>query len=160
MHELKYKKEISELTAEISNLKNDISDLKVLVNSLVGENEKLREENIFLRQENQELKVRVKYLENKLSLNSNNSSKPPSSDGFVKRTISLRSSSGKKAGGQKGNTGKTLNMVEITDKIEPHKVNSCNYCGNDLIKVEAITLKKRQVFDMPKICRVLIFFVE
>jgi len=151
MQELKYKIEILELKSEISELKSEILDLKALVNSLVGENAKLREENIYLKRENAELKDRVKFLENKLSLNSQNSSKPPSSDGFVKMTSTLRKSSEKKAGGQKGNKGKSLNMVEIPDIIEPYPVNQCNYCGNDLSKVESIQTKKRQVFDIPKI---------
>lgn len=151
MLELEYKKEILELTNEVSSLRTEISELKALVNALVSENEKLREENIFLKQENLELKDRVKFLENKLSLNSHNSSKPPSSDGFVKMTKSLRGSSGKKSGGQKGNKGKTLNMVETPDIIEPYPVNQCNYCGNDLSKVESIQINKRQVFDIPKI---------
>lgn len=153
MQELEYKTEILGLKTEISELKSEISDLKALVNSLVTENAKLREENIYLKKENSELKERVKFLENKLSLNSSNSSKPPSSDAFVKMTNSLRKSSGKKAGGQKGNSGKTLMMVENPEIIAPNIVNYCNYCGNDLSKIEAMKTNKRQVFDIPKICR-------
>jgi transposase len=51
------------------------------------------------------LTARVAELERRLGLNSGNSGKPPSSDGLNKqpaRTRSLRETSGKKTGGQKG----------------------------------------------------------
>ena len=48
-----------------------------------------------------ELETRLNHLENIQSKDSTNSSKPPSTDGF-KRTVSMRSKSGKSVGGQKG----------------------------------------------------------
>ena len=44
----------------------------------------LRDEVKVLRDENQELKNEVKELQGKLAMNSQNSSKPPSSDGYQK----------------------------------------------------------------------------
>ena len=56
------------------------------------------------------LVARVAELERRLGLNSSNSGKPPSSDGLRRpaRVASLRESSGKKPGGQKGHGGETL----------------------------------------------------
>jgi len=54
-------------------------------------------------------------LESRLNQNSRNSSRPPSTDFFVKdkpNPKSLRKPSGKKAGGQEGHPGTTLDMVD------------------------------------------------
>ncbi|BBL65741.1 Mobile element protein [Methanosarcina mazei TMA] len=62
-----------------------------------------------------ELEERVKVLESRLNQNSRNSSRPPSTDFFVKEKPnpkSLRKKSGKKPGGQDGHSGTTLEMVD------------------------------------------------
>lgn len=68
---------------------------KILIEQLLQELQQLREENKFLRE-------RVADLERRLNLNSNNSSKPPSSDGFNKKSKnkSLREKGKNKTGGQ------------------------------------------------------------
>jgi Family of unknown function (DUF6444) len=65
-----------------------------------------------------ELTERVIALESRLNQNSRNSSKPPSTDFFVKEKPnprSLRKKSGKKPGGQEGHPGSTLDMVNDPD---------------------------------------------
>ena len=65
-----------------------------------------------------ELNEKLKFLEARLNQNSQNSSKPPSTDVFMgkkPKPESTRTISGKKAGGQKGHPGKTLEMVEAPD---------------------------------------------
>jgi transposase len=62
-----------------------------------------------------ELTERIVALESRLNQNSHNSSRPPSTDYFVKEKPnpkSLRKKSGKKAGGQDGHPGTTLEMTD------------------------------------------------
>lgn len=99
------------------------------------------------------LKERIVELERRLGLNSDNSSKPPSSDGLGKpsRTQSLREKSGKKPGGQFGHKGVTLEQVSDPDAIERHNVSSCPNCNTNLTKVPVSGISKRQIFDIPPI---------
>ena len=71
----------------------------------------------FLFDEMMKLMARVAELEARLDKDSRNSSKPPSSDGLGKKTVSLRQSSGKKPGGQKGHPGKAIERVAAPDLI-------------------------------------------
>ena len=62
------------------------------------------------------LTARVSELEARLSKDSHNSSKPPSSDG-LKKTRSLRRPSGARPGGQVGHKGTTLRRVQEPDEV-------------------------------------------
>jgi transposase len=98
------------------------------------------------------LTARVAELERQLGLNSTNSGKPPSSDGLQKppRTQSLRGTSGKKPGGQKGHPGKTLCRTDEPDETVDHFPAVCGGCGRALERTEAVSFTARQVFDLPK----------
>jgi transposase len=97
----------------------------------------------------QKLEARIKELEDQISKNSKNSSKPPSTDSFFKPPKSLRKQSGKSQGGQKGHQGDTLKMVEQPDEIKYHKVNCCECCQKKLSNQKADRIERRQVYDIP-----------
>ncbi len=79
---------------------------------------------------------------------SKNSSRPPSSD-INRKKKSLRKTSTKKTGGQKGHKGTTLKMSSTPDKIISLKSDFCSNCGQT-IKDEPFILKsKRQVIEIP-----------
>jgi transposase len=73
---------------------------------------KLKVENAARREQVRALLERVQELEARRAKDSHNSSKPPSSGVLKRKTNSLRTKSGKKAGGQLGQCGETLHLVE------------------------------------------------
>ncbi|OAD19237.1 transposase IS66 [Candidatus Thiomargarita nelsonii] len=96
----------------------------------------------------------IKELQARLSKDSHNSSKPPSSDGYGKkprqrRTESLRQKGQKPNGGQPGHKGQTLIASENPDQTAVHEVEQCERCCVPLKEVEAEAIEERQVFDIP-----------
>lgn len=132
--------QISILLGKIDSLMKRVSDLERDVNRLTYENQSLT-------------KRLSKYETPK---NSQNSSRPPSSD-FPKpeKTQSLREPSGKKPGGQLGHEGTTLKVVPTADITEAHCPFYCSCCGEDLSTQEGIFAGKRQVIDIPPIIPVV-----
>lgn len=111
----------------------------------------LEEENAKLRSENAELRAENTRLREALNKNSQNSSKPPSTDGLQKPAPkSQRGKSGKKSGGQNGHTGRTLLQVESPDVIEIHQPAHCSGCNTSLLEVAAHGFERRQVFEIPE----------
>lgn len=133
-----------------------------LIDSLVDSNRPITaEEGVLLKayfsalsEQVKILTIKVDELSRKAGLNSNNSSKPPSSDGLAKgerRTTSLRGKGKKKTGAQKGHKGKNLSRVENPDKtVSLDVATTCPCCSHDLTEVPVeTTVEERQVFDLP-----------
>ncbi|WP_414693770.1 DUF6444 domain-containing protein [Paenibacillus sp.] len=92
---------------------------------------------------------RVDELERRLNQNSNNSSKPPSSDGYQKPNPKcLRGKSHKKSGGQPGHRAHWLEMSEHPNHVITHEVQACEKCQCNLSDVPVLSEDKRQVFDI------------
>jgi len=104
----------------------------------------------FMEQINQ-LTLQVKELEGRISKNSRNSSKPPSGDGFGKRTKSLRCKSEKPSGGQPEHPGQTLEWSNDPDFVEVHEVDACSGCGASFSAVPVEQILSRQVYDIAPI---------
>jgi transposase len=99
-----------------------------------------------------ELSARVTQLEARVSKNSQNSSKPPSSDAFVKPPPrSLRRSSGRQPGKQPGGQGFALKPRPEPDEVVVHAPGACRSCGDDLSNAPVVGEQVRQVFDLPPI---------
>ena len=111
----------------------------------------LQAENTALKATVAQLQAMIEELQARLAQNSANSSKPPSSDGFQKKTIkpALTKEEGRKPGGQKGHPGTTLHMVEIPDVVIQYQLTTCQHCGKDLTNTLPTLHQRRQVFDLP-----------
>jgi transposase len=120
-----------------------------LIEALLAQLEELRSEVSQLQQEAAELKRR-------LGLDSANSGKPPSSDGYGKkpRPVNLREKTGRKSGGQEGHEGRNLRQVEHPDHVVEHWPGVCAGCGAGVGRAEGTDHRKRQIFDLPKPQRV------
>jgi transposase len=108
---------------------------------------------IRLWEENERLKAEVAELRRRLGLDSTNSDKPPSSDGYKKKKITpgIPKEKGHRNGGQEGHKGKTLMPVEDPDRIEVHLPEQCDCCGRSFGADEDYELiQNRQVFDLPE----------
>jgi transposase len=128
-----------------------IEELRIIIAEQAKIIARIENENLILNE-------RIVELERRLGLNSSNSGRPPSSDGFKKpvRIQNLREKSGKKSGGQFGHKGSTLEQVENPDLIEYHKTTCCPHCKTDLTDAPVIDICKRQIFDIPEIKRPLV----
>ena len=99
----------------------------------------------------EKLTDRVTKLEAQLSKTSENSSKPPSSDGLKRKNRSLRIRSGRKPGGQEGHAGSTLSFCETPHEVKNYTAEVCSRCGQDLSAIQALIHERRQVFELPEI---------
>jgi transposase len=101
------------------------------------------------------LTARVQELEDQLRKNSRNSSpygayaKPPSSDGYAKKPVSLREQTGRKPGGQPSHPDTTLCLSDSPDPVIPHAPEACSHCGTCLADVPDSGYERRQVYDLP-----------
>jgi transposase len=95
------------------------------------------------------LTAEVADLKGRLALNSQNSGKPPSSDGLGRPKPKSRRQKGLNAtGGQTGHRGHTLKKAAQPDHIETHLPPShCDACHRPL--PDAVVVESRQVFDIP-----------
>jgi transposase len=121
--------EIAELRVRVAEVEAKLNELMTMNLALLAENERLRAG---------------------AGMNSKNSSKPPSSDGYAKPAPkSRRVRSGKKPGKQPGAEGKHLAQVAEVDEIVGHSPDYCNNCGSDLSHAPVSGTVARQVFDLP-----------
>lgn len=140
---------------QVNHLSKGDQDVANVIYALLAQNQqlidKVDQQAAIIEQQAQELKelkAEVHELKRQLGQNSNNSSKPPSSDGF-RKPINSRQSGGKK-GAPKGHRGKTLEFSASPDAIVVLPLTDCSRCGASLADVESNAYERRQKFDLPQ----------
>jgi transposase len=123
----------------VKELPQDIESLHTLLRECFAKISSLEAENADLR--------------SRLGQTSQNSHRPPSSDGYKKQgaKTGIPKTGGKKQGGQEGHTGKTLEMVSEPDVLVVHHPVGCSCCGRQF-GLEDLYVElgiRRQVFDIP-----------
>ena len=154
---------VSVRVGQIAVLIEQVEQLSAKNEQLLAKDVRSEEEKAEYRSKNAVLEQRISDLERSGKLNSQNSSKPPSSDGLSKETVekkkekekekrtkSSRKKSDRKSGGQAGHKGTTLNQVENPDQIVDHTPDQCQECSATLSKSDIVGFSSRQVFDIPK----------
>ena len=93
--------------------------------------------------------AKIAELTERLNKNSQNSSKPPSSDGYRKPSPkSLRQPTGRKQGGQPGHKGNTLKIDREPTETVPHMPDKCARCPRiEECRKKACVAEKRYVAD-------------
>lgn len=116
------KTQIHSLNSEIRHLDSKCKKLEAENAALRQEVDALTKENISLKKENCLLKEEIAHQNSIAANNSDNSSRPPSSDEKPSKKkaneYNGRTSSGKKPGGQKGHSGTMLSKKRIEEKIQ------------------------------------------
>ena len=98
------------------------------------------------------LEGRVKQLEDKLAINSGNSSTAPSKDPLQSpKKRSMRTKSGKNPGGQVGHKGQGGKLRDDPDHLHKYEVNQCPDCELDMSGQVPDLLIRKQVEDLPPI---------
>ncbi|MHB8288797.1 MAG: DUF6444 domain-containing protein, partial [Acidimicrobiales bacterium] len=128
----------NEGSQRIAELERENASLRVQVTEQAGLIEKLTTE--------------ITGLRTRVGMNSRNSSKPPSSDGYAKPAPkSRRLRSGKKPGKQRGDPGHHLAQRSDPDATKVHPPSTCESCGKDLSDAEVTDTIRRQVYDLPPV---------
>jgi hypothetical protein len=161
---LSIKPTYQELHATFISLARRVNELEGLANQnqaliqenqgSIKENRRIIKQNQLLLKENRQLKDKLFTYEN--PKNNRKSSMPPSKDeNHPKPNQSLRKSSDRKVGVQKGRKGKTLEMTAHPDEIIQLVPDYCTSCGNALEDFSTQKEQSSQIVDIPPIKAVL-----
>ena len=132
---------MAQLDAYIAQL-NQHPDLAALIAPLVS----------IIEQQTQriaQLESELDQLRRQVNQNSQNSHKPPSSDGYRKAPAIPKTKTGPR-GGQPGHRGDTLSMSAHPDTLDELRPERCAGCGAPLLGLDAETVERRQLFDLPE----------
>lgn len=148
-------KTLEDAYALILALWQEVATLRQENATLRAENEVLRQDNARLRQENAQLHQQVADLQERLRLNSSNSSQPPSADrpqqkAKQKPSTSTSSGANKRRGAQPGHPGarRELLPVEEVDAVVDCEPPLLCPCGGSIVP-DYDQVMRHQVWEIP-----------
>lgn len=150
-HESKERQRIEAENRRLRELVKELSQRLLEKIQEAGEMLSLASERQRLQEEVEELSTQVHDLSGRVGKDSSTSSKPPSTDGYAKKTRSLREKSGKKPGGQAGHRGCTRSLMTNPDEIVVLPPERCSRCQNSLRGLAAQGCERRQMVELPEI---------
>jgi transposase len=128
---------------EIQQLKKENAELK---ETCARQEQRIEElEGLLMR-----ALLRIDELERRLSKDSHNSHKPPSSDG-LKHRVKPRQKKNKPSGGQPGHQGHALQQVEQPDEVITHRPKHCEACHQELGECAGHVRERRQIHELPEL---------
>jgi transposase len=146
---------VAELEQKASQLGEYAMLITVLVAQIIRQTAQIAQQLTQITSKDSQIQAltdELASLKARMSKDSHNSSKPPSTDGLQKKTKSLRKPSGKPSGGQKGHKGSTLAWTQTPTRTVilplPEK---CDRCDKQLAQESAQLAEKRQVINLPPI---------
>ncbi len=126
--------------------------VQAVVIALWQENQVLKQQVASLQQRVSTLQAEVEKLRERVNKNSQNSSKPPSSDPPQKRTYPKPEASGRRKGAQPGHSGKgrKLKPAEQVSRVVISKPVACATCGALLMGEDPYPVR-HQVSELPRV---------
>ena len=111
----------ADLSVLVLSLSTIINMMITLFSGIMEQNNKQSATVSDLKQTIKDLQETIKDLQRQLYMDSHNSSKPPSSDGYKKanKNRSLREKTGRKTGGQKGHKGVNMKLHHEPKELMP-----------------------------------------
>lgn len=120
----------ADLSVFVLSLSTIINMMITMFSGIMEQNNKQSATVSDLKQTIKDLQENIKDLQRQLNMDSHNSSKPPSSDGYKKanKNRSLREKTGRKTGGQKGHKGVNMKLPHEPDEVKVHLPEKCKTC--------------------------------
>ena len=111
----------ADLSVLVLSLSTIINMMITMFSGIMEQNNKQTATNSELKQIISDLQETIKDLQRQLNMDSHNSSKPQSSDGYKKanKKRSLREKTGRKTGGQKGHKGVNMKLHHEPKELMP-----------------------------------------
>ena len=107
---------------------------------------------VALRTELAAAQAKIVELEAKLAKNSQNSSKPPSSDPPGTRPSQVKRGKRRKRGGQRGHSARFAADPDHVDHVERYRAPTCEHCSTDLTRGELTgSVVNHYVYELPEI---------